>query len=618
MANPIKLKRGNKATIGILDNGEPGWTTDTNELFVGTGVGNVKIGEGGGSGGTGSQTILCTTSTAVATVNKVITIPGYTLTAGDYLGVLFTNGNTAALSLAVNGGTAVPVRMGGGTPTAAAGTGGAYVSPGMRCYYHYDGTYMNQMGSNDITDDNPVVTEITNVHGAVANQFVCTPDTTYGGGFYHPFFGLRPDGTIEMVAYPASAVGAGTRVFTGNAIALKENIMFAFGAGTVQFSGGSVFASQLFSRYAAGTSNWRYAIGEYYNKAGSLTPNSTTADLVQTPMYVGGTQQGDYFIPKEFSLTLRNQGYVYKRFCYFTTAGNCYLTEYQPVFEYRDSAWVNRYEFSRDGLGGGGGTQGPPGPYFTPSVNATTGDISWTNNGGLSNPTTVNIKGPQGLKGDPGRDGEQGLAGTNGTNGATFTPAVSSEGDLSWSNNGGLQNPQTVNIRGPQGPPGGGEGGGFDDGLYYIDLEASLPDMLFNLGWANQTYYMLGMNTISDAVPFTGIVLPFAIDDNWIVEDVLVTMTGDYAGMPTFNRTKLSQLLTHQVMNVMADVDYGVGSSSFLNIPGFGMVFGGINFSDLSMLTQLEDDFSGSNLTLVIRTKPRNITMGDFANEYGT
>ena len=40
--------------------------------------------------------------------------------------------------------------------------------------------------------------------------------------------------------------------------------------------------------------------------------------------------------------------------------------------------------------------RGDNGYYFTPSV-ASNGDISWTNNGGLTNPTTTNIKGPQGV-----------------------------------------------------------------------------------------------------------------------------------------------------------------------------------------------------------------------------
>ena len=38
---------------------------------------------------------------------------------------------------------------------------------------------------------------------------------------------------------------------------------------------------------------------------------------------------------------------------------------------------------------------GPAGPHFTPAVDGE-GNLSWTNNGGLPNPETVNIKGPKG------------------------------------------------------------------------------------------------------------------------------------------------------------------------------------------------------------------------------
>lgn len=38
--------------------------------------------------------------------------------------------------------------------------------------------------------------------------------------------------------------------------------------------------------------------------------------------------------------------------------------------------------------------------------------------------------------------------------GATFTPSVNENGDLSWTNDKGKENPQTVNIMGPQGEPG--------------------------------------------------------------------------------------------------------------------------------------------------------------------
>ena len=74
------------------------------------------------------------------------------------------------------------------------------------------------------------------------------------------------------------------------------------------------------------------------------------------------------------------------------------------------------------GAGGNGYT-------FTPSVSAS-GELSWTNNGNLNNPSAVNIKGPTG---------------------ATFFPSVSADGLLSWSNDGGKANPESVNIRGPVG-----------------------------------------------------------------------------------------------------------------------------------------------------------------------
>ena len=48
------------------------------------------------------------------------------------------------------------------------------------------------------------------------------------------------------------------------------------------------------------------------------------------------------------------------------------------------------------------------------------------------------------------------LGNIKGESGATFTPSVNANGDLSWSNDKGLPNPATVNIKGPKGD--GGEG----------------------------------------------------------------------------------------------------------------------------------------------------------------
>lgn len=99
------------------------------------------------------------------------------------------------------------------------------------------------------------------------------------------------------------------------------------------------------------------------------------------------------------------------------------------------------------------GPQGPAGPVFTPSISAD-GVVSWTNNGGLENPDPVSVKGdtgPQGPKGDKGDKGDTGATGPMGT---VFVPSIDSNGNVSWTNDGGLDNPETVNVRGPKGDTG--------------------------------------------------------------------------------------------------------------------------------------------------------------------
>ena len=60
----------------------------------------------------------------------------------------------------------------------------------------------------------------------------------------------------------------------------------------------------------------------------------------------------------------------------------------------------------------------------------------------------------KGEKGDKGDKGETGIRGERGSQGYTFTPTVSTDGVLSWSNNGNLGNPPPVNIKGEQGEKG--------------------------------------------------------------------------------------------------------------------------------------------------------------------
>ena len=99
------------------------------------------------------------------------------------------------------------------------------------------------------------------------------------------------------------------------------------------------------------------------------------------------------------------------------------------------------------GLKGEQGDTGARGTTFTPVVDSK-GNISWSNDGGLENPQTVNITGPQGDMGAKGDTGPQGEKGT------TFIPSVDTDGNISWSNTDGIANPETVNIKGPKGDKG--------------------------------------------------------------------------------------------------------------------------------------------------------------------
>jgi hypothetical protein len=74
--------------------------------------------------------------------------------------------------------------------------------------------------------------------------------------------------------------------------------------------------------------------------------------------------------------------------------------------------------------------------------------------GPKGDPGKDGAKGADGLPGKDGADGVPGKDGTNGRDGVTFTPAMSAAGDLSWTNDGGKANPQTVNLKGPKGDTG--------------------------------------------------------------------------------------------------------------------------------------------------------------------
>lgn len=89
------------------------------------------------------------------------------------------------------------------------------------------------------------------------------------------------------------------------------------------------------------------------------------------------------------------------------------------------------------------------GGYYTPKVTQITdtlAEVSFT-------PSTADMPAvaPQTIALPVGPQGETGANGEDGKPGVTFTPSVSEDGTLSWTNDGGLENPAPVTIKGSSG-----------------------------------------------------------------------------------------------------------------------------------------------------------------------
>lgn len=95
------------------------------------------------------------------------------------------------------------------------------------------------------------------------------------------------------------------------------------------------------------------------------------------------------------------------------------------------------------------GAQGPAGPAGADGAPGKDGETGPQGPQGEKGDT-----GPQGPKGEDGAPGKDGTNGANGKDGVTFTPSVSDAGLLSWTNDGGKTNPKSVNIKGQKGDPG--------------------------------------------------------------------------------------------------------------------------------------------------------------------
>lgn len=143
---------------------------------------------------------------------------------------------------------------------------------------------------------------------------------------------------------------------------------------------------------------------------------------------------------------------TYEAYDFVIYNGSCYLALQDVPANYiptsQTSYWVlfgakgDQGVKGDDGDQGPRGLQGPKGDVFTPTVSSA-GVLSWTNDGGLDNPTPVNIKGP---KGDDGEKGQQGIQGVQGPPGTTdYTQLTNKpQSDTSLTVQGGFADAKTT------------------------------------------------------------------------------------------------------------------------------------------------------------------------------
>ena len=114
--------------------------------------------------------------------------------------------------------------------------------------------------------------------------------------------------------------------------------------------------------------------------------------------------------------------------------------------------WVSLGEIR--GAKGDTGAQGPKGDTGAQGPKGDDGvspAVAVEKTGGVATVTITDAAGAHTFTVSDGAKGDTGDTGATGAAGATYTPSVDADGNLSWSNSGGLANPETVNIRGPAG-----------------------------------------------------------------------------------------------------------------------------------------------------------------------
>lgn len=167
--------------------------------------------------------------------------------------------------------------------------------------------------------------------------------------------------------------------------------------------------------------------------------------------------------------------------------------------------------------------------------------------------------------------------GGGGGGGVTFTPDVSADGTLSWTNNGGLENPQPVNLTGPAGPTGADGAAGFSP---IIAENADNTDATFRLdvtdaGGTVTTPNLKAVHTVSNAEVYSTeeTVIGTWIDGKPLYRKVIpitipavantntTVYTGDHSNCALVNRYGV-------IGTTAGNLDYYYSSSNYMCVYG--------------------------------------------------
>ena len=241
--------------------------------------------------------------------------------------------------------------------------------------------------------------------------------------------------------------------------------------------------------------------------------------------------------------------------------------------------------------------QGVNGTTYTPSVSAA-GVISWTNDGGKNNPEPVNIKGPKGdtgPQGAPGKDGEQGPQGEPGAEGPQGP-----KGDIGAQGPQGEQGPK--GDTGPQGEQGskGDPGPAGADGKDYVLTDTDKTDIAAKVEIPDGS---VTTNKLADGVVTGDKVSSLAIEGKHIKSR---TITGVRLALKTITENLLSDELQAKLTSWVGTLAQAAGDAVTLhewwNISEFCPYVLNVDYDTQGTITLHADDAKSGDHALILRS----------------